>query len=119
MRSRVTHGYAVGLEVLGILMIVVGIVVGTLLFFVGLSQIPAAQALTPGQVLLARGLLVAIPVTLGVVIGTLFIVSGQLILIFLDQRSVAVKHLRIARRIRRALHPRPPDDARPRQRRVI
>jgi len=53
---RFTHGYAVGLEVIGILMIAAGIVVGTVLFFVGLSQIPAAQAITPGQQLLARGL---------------------------------------------------------------
>jgi hypothetical protein len=68
---------------------------------------------------LAVGVIVIVSVLGGTVLATPFIVAGQLILIALDQRAIAARHLRIAKRIHRAVRPRSPDDARVLRRRVI
>ena len=68
---------------------------------------------------LSVGLMLIVGTIAGVVLATPFIVSGHLILLSLDQRAIAARHLRMARRIHRAVRPRSPEDARIARRRVI
>lgn len=117
MRYRFTRTYALGLEVLGGLALIAGVAGAVLMFVAGLAAIAGTRTFTPPQWILVQVMALAIPIGLGLAVGTPLIVAGQLILIFLDQRGLAARHLRVARRIARKL--RPPAETRPRERRVI
>ncbi len=99
--------------VVGAMLTVAGTRISLATYFAGKGYAESAAAL------LAVGVIVIVSALAGVVLATPFIVAGQLILIFLDQRAIAAKHLRIAKRIHRAVRPRTPDDARVSRRRVI
>jgi hypothetical protein len=98
---------------IGAMLMVAGTRMSLTTYFVGKGYADAAAGL------LAVGVLVIVSALAGIVLATPFIVAGQLILIVLDQRAIAARHLRIAKRIHRAIRPRSPDDARVPRRRVI
>lgn len=118
MKSRPTRRYAVGLHVLGTVMILGGIVVGGVFYFFGLPH-PGVATLTADQRTLIHFLAFAIPTGLGLAVGTPMIVAGQVLLVLLDQRAIAAKQYRLAKRIHRALRPAAPEDAAPRRRRRV
>jgi hypothetical protein len=85
----------------------------------GLATFLAGRGLGPAAAnALAWSAVLAVSAVGGLVLATPLIVAGEVLLILLDQRMIAARHLRVARRIARTL--RPPADARSRPpRRVI
>ena len=123
-RYAFTRAHARGLIVAGWTMFVACVLVGMIFVLGGATNGLTAYLAGKGYVgssasVLAVGCLAAVSVVGGLVVATPFIVAGELISIAIDQRAIAAKHLRMAKRIHRAVRPRSPDDARVRRRRVI
>jgi hypothetical protein len=123
-RYAFTRAHARGLVWMGWTVCATCLVVGAMLtvagtrgslaeYFTGKGYAAAAAGL------LAVGVILIVSALAGVVLATPFIVAGHSILIALDQRAIAARHLRTAKRIHRAVRPRPPDDVRVSRRRVI
>src|SRR5687768_8045482 len=116
-RYAFTRAHARGLVWVGWTVFVACVLVGVLVAIGGTRIGLAAYFADKGYAdsiarFLAAAFLVIVGTVSGVVLATPFIVAGHLVLIALDQRSIAAKHLRMARRIHRAVRPRSPDDKR-------
>jgi uncharacterized membrane protein len=101
MSYRFTRLWARLMVVIGILFIVLGVALGLIALFTEEWR----PGVTGAQVALERAVLVGGLVISGFLAGSPFIVFGQLIEIFLDQRRLL---RRIERRLRRATPPPPP-----------
>ena len=99
MSERFTRFWARLLVILGLVIVVLGVLLAVVALVI---ETPWASI--TGQVVLERVVVSAFLVISGVVGGAPFIVLGQLLLIFLDQRRLLVS---INRRLRR-LGPRMP-----------
>lgn len=93
MNDRFTRFWARLLVILGLVIVVVGVLLAVVALVI---ETPWASI--TGQVVLERVVVSAFLVVSGVVGGAPFIVLGQLLLIFLDQRRLLIS---INRRLRR------------------
>ena len=123
-RYAFTRAHARLLVWIGWTVFVTCVLVGALLALggtrLGLADYFAGKGYAePFARVLAVAFMVIVGTIAGVVLATPFIVSGHLILISLDQRAIAARHLRMAKRIHRAVRPRSPDGARIARIRVI
>jgi hypothetical protein len=123
-RYAFTRAHARGLIVAGWTMFAACVLVGAIFVLSGAMSGLTTYLTGKGYAgsaasVLAVGCVVAVSLVSGLVVATPFVVAGELILVVMDQRAIAAKHLRIAKRIHRAVRPRSPDDARVRRRRVI
>ena len=111
MKARFTAWLARGSVTLGIVVMIVSPILGAAVFLVW-PHVAATERLPAHEAIIVRVLAALAVAGLGGALGSLLIVRGQILLVFLDIRRRLVRLDRVARRLDRRSRPEAPPPSR-------
>jgi hypothetical protein len=110
MKARFTAWVARGNVAMGVLVIVVAALAAAAVFVLW-PTLPATEQIPPREAVLLRIALALLVAVLGFAVGARLIVTGQILLVFLDMRRRIMRLDRAARRVERRSRPASPSSS--------